>query len=83
MDPIGLCFAESFRGIKHFQVLKKAKTVKLKVQCTFPQTKLYTSKNDWTSFGTLLCRLPSGDKTFLKFQKGGLPRQIENPIYVF
>ena len=24
MDPIGLCFAESLRGIKHFQDFKKA-----------------------------------------------------------
>ena len=48
----------------------------MKIQYTFPKTNKNISKNNWTSFGSLLSRVPSGDKTFSKFQKDRLKVEI-------
>ena len=75
MDPLGSAFAESLRGLNHFQDSKKA-NYHFKIERVKHTS--YTTINGktvkWTPLG-LLWQLPSGDKTFSRIQKGGLPVQ--------
>ena len=74
MDPIGVCFAESLRGIKHFQVSFWANFRRYIESAKYPsQTTIKWKESKWEPLGSalqspfggsvLLSQLPSGVKT--------------------
>ena len=84
MDPIGFCFAESLRGINHFQDLKKAdyRLLNEKSKTRFSNTiKWKDCQIDPNRF--YFAESLRGIKKFSRFQKGGLPalkRKVQTPF---
>ena len=83
MNHIGFCFAESLRGKIIFNISKRPMENEiLKV----PKPFLKHNKIERLSNGpywVLLRRVPSGDKTFSRFQKDVLPilkQEVQKPF---
>ena len=84
MDPIGFCFAESLREIKHFQDFKKAEYCRWDEMFKHPfsNTIYKMERIKWSPFGSAIA-VPSGDKTFSRFQKADYPplkRKAQTPF---
>ena len=69
LDPLGVAFAASLRGIKHFQEFLP---VYLKVLIPFP-TPIKGKDISIGPLGSCFRSIPLGDKTFSKFQKSLSP----------
>merc|ERR1711951_145226 len=83
MSLIGFCFAESLRGRERFQNFKKANYCHGNERSKHPFSNTIKWKESNGPHWVLLRRVPSGDKTFSRFQKGGLPpvkRKVQTPF---
>ena len=81
MDPIGFCFAESLRGIKHFQNFEKAdyRFWNEKSKHPFSNNKMERLSNG-PHWG-LLCRVPSGNEAFQDFKMAHQKYGFWNPNF--
>ena len=74
--PLGSAFADSLRGIKVFEDFRKADYQgKIETSIFASQSHIKMERPSSGPLGVCFRRLPSGDKGFRDFQKGGLPSQ--------